>query len=217
MIRKPKFWKWAKLTVDWNNHEEVLQSSLVNIVSEMRFSGPNDDILEKVLAGVVDGRSRLKTIELSSPTSLDPELLSQALVRLEKFTTVAQSGPLSAVQLVSLFTAMGQTTNLKLKVLHLPRREVDVPPEVLAAALVRLEEYQLPLNPEQNRSLFTKIVETPVVNLKAFNPNNQTCIGTSISIIFPLSCSQMLWSSWRLWTAITSMRVRSARRKFYRY
>ena len=107
--------------MDPNNHQEVLQSQIVNIVGKMRISDPNDDILEKVLTAVVDGRSKLKEIELYTDTeaspSLDPELLAAALVRLEKF--IAWKTLSSPVQLVALFTAIGQTANLKLKVLDL--------------------------------------------------------------------------------------------------
>ena len=143
MIKKPKFWRWAELRVYPDNQQEVLQSQIVHIVGKMVIDDPNDDILEKVLTAVVDGRSKLKEIKLRTQTSLDPELLAQALVRLEKFTTW-EYDPFSPLQLLALFTAIGQTTNLKLKVLNLPS-QVDVPPEVLAAALVRLEEYRLPL------------------------------------------------------------------------
>ena len=180
MIKKPKFWKWARLVVDADNHEEVLQSRLVNIVPGMIFSDQNDDILEKILTAVVEGRSQLKTIRLLSPTSLGPELLSQALIRLEEFSTLpipwySTSHVLSHVQFVAVIRAIGQseTNNLKLKVLNSPKSYAEVSPEVLAAALVRLEKFRLPLTLEQNRSLFTKIVESPVVNLKSFTANGR--------------------------------------------
>ena len=65
-------------------------------------------VFEKVLTVVVDGSSKLK----ASP-SLDPDLLAAAL---ENFSTFDHGqSPYSPVQLVALFTAIGQTTNLKLK------------------------------------------------------------------------------------------------------
>ena len=65
-------------------------------------------VFEKVLTVVVDGSSKLK----ASP-SLDPDLLAAAL---ENFRTFDHGQfPFSPVQLVALFTAIGQTTNLKLK------------------------------------------------------------------------------------------------------
>ena len=109
VIEKPKFWSRARLVVvvDRDNYEKFLQSSRVHIVPEikifwvlnkMNMNGLK--ILENLLTAVldVDGRSQLKRLEVAECgskvdlSSLDPALLSQALVRLEecRFDT---SGP----------------------------------------------------------------------------------------------------------------------------
>ena len=46
VIRKPKFWRWAKLTVNTErvNYQEVLQSPLVNLVPEIIIYDPSDHI-----------------------------------------------------------------------------------------------------------------------------------------------------------------------------
>ena len=190
MIEKPKFWRWARLTVDSNNHEEILQSKRVNIIPEIEISSDDADgshipsssmlaILESLFAAVVEGSSHLKSIEIISSQdlrTLDHELLSQALIRLEECTFCETTcSPLSTDQLVSLFKAIDQTSDLKLRVLNLPNEDYSqVPPEVLAAAVVKLEETDIlsvPLPPEHVRSLFTKIVESPVVNIKNLDPS----------------------------------------------
>ena len=56
--------KWAKLTVNSSNQEEVLQSGLINIVPEIKIEDPDDQILEHLLAVAVSGQS-LKTLKVS--------------------------------------------------------------------------------------------------------------------------------------------------------
>ena len=131
MIEKPKFWRWARLRVDKDNYQEVLQSTRVNIVGGIKISTDNFpnilNILENILTAVLEGHSQLKKLEVRRSqreseivdlSSLDPALLSQALVRLEE-CRFNHCSPLSTAQLVSIFTEIEQTNNLKLKSLYL--------------------------------------------------------------------------------------------------
>ena len=189
MIEKPKFWRWAILTVDSNNFLEVQQSQRVNIVPEIIISSDNPDgshipsssmlaILGNLFAAVVDGSSHLKSLKLMCSEdlwALDPELLSQALIRLEEFNFCSYStfNPFSTTQLVSLLTAIDQTNDLKLKVLKIPNENNDfsgVPTEVRVAAIVKLKETNIPSGSVAQR-LFTKIAESPVVNMKKIDPS----------------------------------------------
>ena len=90
---------------------------------------------------------------------------------------------MSTVQLVSAFTAIDQTNNLKLKTLNLPNKDYSqVPPEVLAAALVKLEESNIlecPLSPVQVSSLFSKMAESPVMNIKILSLDVMRCSDVS--------------------------------------
>ena len=119
MIEKPKFWRWARLAVDRDTCQVFLQSSRVHIVQEIKIFGDVDNsldnrilrILDILLAAVLDGRSQLKRLEVTDCgskldfPSLDPILLSQALVRLEEFN-YRSCIPLSTAQLVAVFTAI---------------------------------------------------------------------------------------------------------------
>ena len=155
-------------------------------------------ILRNLFAAVVEGRSQLKSLTVMysedwemdaawydgchedvDMTPVGPELLSQALIRLEEFILChCVSIDMSTAQLVALFTAIDQTEDLKLKTLYISNEDFsEVPPEVFAAALVRLGETDILrapphlLPPEHVRSLFRKIVESPVVNIKTFDPS----------------------------------------------
>ena len=112
-------------------------------------------ILNHLFSRLVRGESELQRLavagdegsELLNLPALDSVLVSQALVRLEEcsFRRLTVSSPvfrpMTTVQLVSVFTEIDQTDNLKLKTLNLSNRNYsEVPPEVLSSALVKLEE-----------------------------------------------------------------------------
>ena len=200
MIERPKFWLWARLSVNKYNYHEVLQSRRVNLVRKIKISVNAraekivTNILENLLSAVLESRSQLRRLEvvrgkgadlLVDLTSLDRELLSQALVRLEEISfSDSICGPLSTEQLVSVFTAIiEQTNNLKLRALNFPNKDYsEVPPEVLASVLVRLGDtniLQTPrvsqLSPEQVRCLFSKIAASPDHNITRLNLRNLDC------------------------------------------
>ena len=179
-----------------DNYDHVLQSGRVNMVPEIRLvveSCPAEmilSILRSLFTNLVLAEIELKRLEVITGgngselvclPSLDPVLLSQALVRIEEcsFRPSTVFRPLSTVQLVSVFTVIDQTNNLKLKTLNLPNKDYSqVPPEVLAAALVKLEDtniLEFPLSPVQVSSLFTKMAEGPLVNIKTLSLDGLNC------------------------------------------
>ena len=135
MIEKPKFWRWATLTLTRDDYQDSLQSSRVNIVQEIIILADicedniNINILENILTVVRDGGSHLKKLYVTclrldvDLSSLDPALLSQALIRLEE-CWLNNFGPLSSEQLVAVFTAIEQTNDLRLKFKGQPRRKL---------------------------------------------------------------------------------------------
>ena len=150
------------------------------------------EIMEFLLTAVVDGRSQLQRLAVSAHgndkpdlTSLDPALLSQALVRLEECHLGCfedSNSLLSTDQLVAVMTAIEQTDNLKLKRFYFPNEDYSqVPTDVLAAALVKLEYSTLVTSPRVNNlppdlatCLFTQIAENSnvkIVQLELFLDN----------------------------------------------
>ena len=96
MAEKPKFWRRAKLTVNSDNYQEVLQGLRVLMVSEIEIDDLDDSddasspilaILENLFAAVLNGSSHLKSLKFKCSEdlrALDPVLLSQSLIRLEE-------------------------------------------------------------------------------------------------------------------------------------
>ena len=181
---------WARLIVDRDNHEDALHSSRVHIVQEIKiitvdsWQGNFVKIMENILTAVLDGRSNLKKLDVRAQSeserllSLDTALLSQALVRLEECTF---SRPMSTAELVGVFTEIEQTKNLKLKSLNFPLLALlDVPQEVLVAALVKLEKTDI-LHPsiqfssDLTTSFLTKIAGSSIVNVKRVELSLMKC------------------------------------------
>ena len=175
--------------MDRDNYKDVLQSSRVNIVPEIKvitvdcWQGNFPKIMENLFTAVLDGHSQLKKLEVRAQSelerlsSLDTALLSQALVRLEECSFSFRCSndnyrQLSRDQLVGVFTAIEQTNNLKLKRLHFPQITLlEVPPEVLVSALVKLEKTDIlhpsiQFFPDLTNNLLTKIAASSVVNIK---------------------------------------------------
>ena len=159
---------------DRDIYKEVLQSSRVHIVPEIKIMADTPqgrvilNILENILTAVLDGHSRLEKLDISENvhlSSLDPILLSQALVRLTEFRLRRS---LSTAQLAAVFTAIEQTKALKLKNLYLANQDYsEVNIDVLAAALAKLESTDIlyKISSEVTRSLFTKMSESYLIKI----------------------------------------------------
>ena len=138
VIENPKFWVSVVLTVDKENHDEVTQSRRINIVPEIHLRSENIEVLEYLCRAVIEDRAKLKRLVSwgwRRIDPLDPELLSQAIVRLQE--CCLNYIELSQTQMDSIFSAIQESEDMKLKILHLGNEDYSkVPPEILASALV---------------------------------------------------------------------------------
>ena len=166
----------------------------MKILADISEDNMIPNILQNVLTAVRDGCSQLKRLEVSSQSqleifdlsSLDPVLLSQALIRLEA-CCFNDFGPLSAAQLVAVFTAIEQTNNLKLKSLilsNLDQNYSKVPTGILAAAVVKLKDTNIldiyqdgNLSPDLVTSLINEMAGSSIVNLRRLNLSLRKCSG----------------------------------------
>ena len=83
VIEQPKFWMWARLIVDRDNHEDALHSSRVHIVQEIKiitvdsWQGNFVKIMENILTAVLDGRSHLKKLDVRAQSESERLLCSR--------------------------------------------------------------------------------------------------------------------------------------------
>ena len=110
-----------KLVVDDINVSEVLQSRIIQLVSRIHFSGfastqSTDEMLEQFFRAIVAGElSQLKTVYWEcdlSRSSISPELMSEAVVRLEEFYVHSK---LSTDKAKAILEKIIETEDLKLK------------------------------------------------------------------------------------------------------
>ena len=174
------------LTLNENNYDKVTQSRRINIVPEIRLCSENIAVLEYICRAVIEEDIQLKRLVLSGSVRieidlLDPELLSQAVIRLQKFEIDVyrlqdferENFELSQTQMDSLFTAIHQSGDLKLKRLDLGNRDYsEVPSEILASALVRLEDTNIlyKLSENQVECLFNIMANSEIMNIQYLCP-----------------------------------------------
>ena len=109
------------LVVNDINVSEVLQSRIIQLVSYIQFSGfastqSTDEMLEQFFRAIVAGElSQLKTVSWDcdlSLSSISPELMSEAVVRLEEFYVHSK---LSSDKTKAILEKIIETEDLKLK------------------------------------------------------------------------------------------------------
>ena len=88
-MEKPKFWKWGRLRVDRNNCHDVLRSSRVHNVQDIKIMadrhlspGLIKSWFTKIARGSIVNLKRLHLAQLKC-SSLPPELFGKALLRVE--------------------------------------------------------------------------------------------------------------------------------------
>ena len=137
-----------KLVVDDVNVIEVMQSRVIKLVAEFKFSRlasnqKTDAMLEQFFTAIAAGElSQLKTVswrdcDLSLFSSISPELMSEAVVRLEQ--SDLEYSELSTDQVRAILDKIIKTEDLKLKKLNLPSEKLSViPADILMKAAVKV-------------------------------------------------------------------------------
>ena len=169
-----------------SNESLVVSSRIIHCVPTIKIRPPSVSLLflQKLFMLIADGEiSQLKKISsryITYLSSVDPELLSQTATNLEEFV----SSDLTLPQLLSLFSKIIETEDLKLKLLDICRSDLsEVPPTLLARAAVRLVSLiARSLNSEQVQEILLKIFEEKN-NLRTKNLNIFTC--SSIETVSP--------------------------------
>ena len=170
--------------MDKENCDEVVQGSRINIVPDIYSTDLN--VLEYLCRAVLEDKAKLQILHFDVPESqfesfqlslVDPELLSQAVIRLEDFRLDFAGSKLTPSQTNSIFTAICQSEDLKLKTLYLNLKDEDyseISPELLASALVRLEETDILrrlTSPDHVECLLHQMAKSDVMKISEFDFN----------------------------------------------
>ena len=134
----------------------------------MKIDGVAKLVVESVLRAVIEGTTpNLKTLHVhleEGPDSTDAALLSQAALKVEKFSVTGSQ----ASQVQAILTAVSQSEDIALKDLHLgddPDDFIDlsgVSPDILGRAAVKLETLtgRARLSSAQLEEIFTRLATT---------------------------------------------------------
>ena len=151
-----------------------MNSSIIQLVPMIQFCAQfNAQCLEQLLRAVVASElpqlKNLKITHLSDP-SINPELLSEAVVRLEEFA-LTMSG-LSTDQHRAILDRIVDTEDLRLKRLF-GRKEFlsnifEIPADIRMKAAVRLECTDIVFlrSPQERVDWYKFVAESPIMNLK---------------------------------------------------
>lgn len=188
VIEREKFWRWATLIVDRNNYQEVTETRRIQLVSGIRIEDDTylGHILEHIAAGDFPQIRSLDTSNLpaSNETLLDVNVLTGTLLRLER----CRMKTLTAAQCESLFAAMLDCEDFKLKTLYVTEGEFSgVPLNILIDGLIKLEDTNIAgfLDDHQLNSLFHQMSLSPVVNLRTFNIGGDSVSSAAVSSVPP--------------------------------
>ena len=171
VLELPRFWTWASVRLGRKNFSARRQSPRLRhvggVLCELDLTARQ---LSSVIRLVVERRSSLTSLNFSGSdlSSVSPQLLSRATVRLQRATFYDSN--LTADQVRAVFTGILEAEDLRLERLKITLTGLEsVEPGTLSRALVRVREVPLlsstNLTEQQMTAVFTQIAHTPLLRL----------------------------------------------------
>ena len=185
MVNIPKFWTWAHIRLEhydyltkWENNERIRK-----LVRNILFTDWGDDMSKQPLClfwnRILSCEVHLKLVDLSQVrlSDLDSRIIAKSFVKIEQLDLHypwENDFYLCDIQLTPIFTEIIETNDLKLKKLCLTCNDVSgVSPEILASAVVKLEEFEyrnggmsMAISEDQLHAIIFKIANIKEEDLK---------------------------------------------------
>ena len=115
--------------------------------------------VQKVFDSISEGcKIKILDVEGNILTQLDPQILADAVCKLEDSNL--NYTKLTALQIKAIFTAISSKKNIPLKALNIGHNEMQVRPELLSAAVTKLERLNLEssgLSSDQTGAIFSAL------------------------------------------------------------
>jgi len=177
VLETPKFWTKVILKVDNGNVSEVRKSKIIKLVSRIEFEvvSRNKKYLrtfERLIRAVVNNElSQLKTITTRTTgfrydlSSISPELLSQAVVRLEECDL--NDSKLSSEQVKAVLEKIIDTEDLKLKRFFCFLNLLKIPADLIMKASIKLEGTNVYSSLDSGLDWIKFVAESPIMKLKS--------------------------------------------------
>ena len=158
--------KLTKLHIDFEDNplssvEPGILARALGEIKEVRlpYALLEEVQIEKILDSIIEG-CKIKRLDVEGNIleNLDPQLLAKAVCKLEAANL--NDTDLTTPQIKTIFTAIFSDENIPLKDLNIGENEVHVKPELLAAAVTKLERLNLNssgLSSNQTEAIFSAI------------------------------------------------------------
>ena len=182
VLETPKFWTKMRLRVDNGNVSEVMKSKIIKLVSGIEWydvsqKKKNLRIIERLIRAVVNNElSQLKTVLFQYQfrydlSSISPELVSQAVVRLEECDLLGSK--LSTDQARAILDKIIDTEDLKLKRFFVGRGNLrEIPADLIMKASIKLEDTNVYSSLDSGLDWIKFVAESPIIKLKSLFTND---------------------------------------------
>lgn len=156
-----KYWQWARLHVDKrkypNQKKNLLNSGLLSLVPEIWISSfADEDLAKSLLESIRDGvTAQLKKLFITINLGWDRRLVSSAVLKLEECVISRGSQYHQAI-----LTGIRDSTNTGLRHLDLGFAVYPVAPDLVAAAVMKLETFRADLSGPQLEAIITRLADT---------------------------------------------------------
>ena len=199
VLSDAKYWQWARLRVDqWkypNQKKDILNSGLLSLVPEIWISPFADRNLAKsLLESIRDGvTAQLKKLSITIRDGryinpIDPSLVSSAVLKLEECIIFSGGQHVKAIfkYYRAILTGIRDSTNSRLRHLHLIGGVYTVAPDLVAAAAMKLETFRASLlYRAQVEAIITRLADTQDSRLRRLSVYDGSSFSVDISSLDP--------------------------------
>ena len=183
LVEQPRYWRWAETRLTRANFGKKFRSRRLRNIGSVR-TDLSEVQMRKLLLSLGDWRLRRLAVSYINLSSVSPQLLCSALVKLETLELCLCR--LTKDQVRAVFTSIADCEDLALSRLSINFSDLtSVPGPVLARAVVRLKSVNLwlcRLTTGQVTTLLTTILQTNNLTLESLtlNPSDLSSVSARL-------------------------------------
>ena len=183
LVEQPRYWSWAETRLTRADFAKKFRSRRLRNIGSVR-TDLSEVQMRKLLLSLSDWRMRRLAVSYINLSSVSPQVLSSALVRLETLELCLCR--LTKDQVRDVFTRVADSEDLALRSLSINFSDLtSVPGPVLARALVRLRSVNLwlcRLTTDQVTTVLTTILQTNNLRLQSLtlNPSDLSSVSARL-------------------------------------
>ena len=183
LVEQARYWSWAETRLTRADFAQKFRSPRLRNIGSVRTDLSLAQ-MRKLLLSLPEWRLRRLAVSYINLSSVSPQLLSSALVKLERVELCLCR--LSRDQVRAVFTRVAECEDLTLRSLSINFSDLtSVPGSILARAVVRLKTVNLwlcRLTTEQVTTLLTTVLHSPHLTLQSLtlNPSDLSSVSAKL-------------------------------------